>query len=370
MVRTRIASAATVMTLGDGERGRGRPAKLPTAISQHDAAETEELPPEPKKRGRPSKDTKAAAAEAESPAARSKKRGHPPKASTATEVEAEPAGAQAKKRGRSAMAPATAASEAAASSSKASAAALAPPRGWRSTYDLIVELRADRTAVVDSMGSEAIASEASASERAYQTLVSLMLSSQTKDTVNMAAMKRLRAHEPGGLTVASVSAMADETLHEYIRQVGFHNNKVRFIKETTRLLIERHGGAVPCSMDALLELPGVGPKMAIILLRVAFGETVGISVDTHVHRICNQLGWAGARGTKTPEQTRKAIEGWMPTDIWADVNLLLVGLGQEVQTEKAKLLSKCLACSDPPAALRLLDTLGVNVEKERAKHEL
>jgi len=251
----------------------------------------------------------------------------------------------------------------------ASDSTTAEPPGWRSTFDLITELRADRTAVVDSMGSEAIAEEASEADRAYQTLVSLMLSSQTKDTVNMATMKKLRAH-PTGLSVASVLAMPDETLHEMIRQVGFHNNKVRYIKETTRLLDEQHGGQVPSEMDELLALPGVGPKMAIILLRVVFGKVVGISVDTHVHRISNQLGWAGAGGTKQPEQTRKVLEAWMPAEVWPDVNLLLVGLGQEVQTEKGKLLRKCLDCSDPVAALRLASTLGVSVSKELGKMEL
>ena len=360
MVRTRTGSAAMCMT-GDGERRRGRPLKLSTVVARLESVEAEAgspnaeaAPPtaQPKKRGRPPKATKHSEADTESTEPQPKKRDRPPKG--AGEVSSEPAASSSS------------------SPSKSSAAAIAPPLGWQSTWDLIVELRADRTAVVDSMGTEAISAigDVSARERAYQALISLMLSSQTKDTINMATMKKLRAHQPGGLTVASVSAMTDDTLHEYIRQVGFHNNKVRFIKETTRLLLERHEGEVPRTMDALLELPGVGPKMAIILMRVAFDETVGISVDTHVHRICNQLGWAGAQGSKTPEKTRKAIEGWMPSHIWPDVNLLLVGLGQEVQTEKAKLIGKCLQCSDPTAALRLLDTLGVNVEKERAKHGL
>ena len=89
-----------------------------------------------------------------------------------------------------------------------------------------------------------------------------------------------------------------------------------------------------------------------------------------VHRICNQLGWVGKGGTKQPEQTRKAIESWMPRDVWPEVNLVLVGLGQEVQTEKAKLLRKCLACSDPPRALQLAKVLGIDVKKEAAKADL
>lgn len=219
------------------------------------------------------------------------------------------------------------------------------------------------------MGSEAIAAQASAADRAYQTLVSLMLSSQTKDTVNLTTMQKLRAH-PDGLSVQSVLSWPDETLHEMIKQVGFHNNKVKYIKEATRIVAEKHAGRVPSSFDELLELPGVGPKMAIILLRVVYDQVVGISVDTHVHRISNQLGWAGRGGSKTPEQTRKVLEAWMPQEVWADVNLLLVGLGQEVQTEKAKLLGKCLECSDPPRALRLASSLGLHVSKELDKAKL
>ncbi len=100
-------------------------------------------------------------------------------------------------------------------------------------------------------------------------------------------------------------------------------------------------------------------------MRVAFGEVVGISVDTHVHRIANQLGWAarGGAASKTPEKTRAALEAWMPREVWGEVNLLLVGFGQEIQTEKPKLLRKALACSDPVAARALLARCGMDVEK-------
>ena len=214
---------------------------------------------------------------------------------------------------------------------------LSPPDGWQTTYDLITELRADRTAVVDTMGCEAINESAAPDVAAYQTLISLMLSSQTKDTVNAATMVKLRAH---GLSVENILATPDETLHELIRQVGFHNNKVKYIKQATQILQDEHGGKVPDSMDALLRLPGVGPKMALICLNVAFGKVEGISVDTHVHRICNQLGWTGDDGTKNPEATRKAIESWMPRGVWPEVNVLLVGLGQEGCRRSARSFSR------------------------------
>ena len=348
------------------------------------------------KKKRSSKSRAAAPLTAEEPA---KQPGAP---SSATEQ---------KKRGRRASASTAAA--ASPKRSKATDVRLEPPANWRATWELIVELRADRTAVVDSMGTEAIAGESTKEERDFDALVSLMLSSQTKDTVNAATMKKLRAHglSPRRL-LETRPARGWTTLPRPVRdmpaprpvgharrEAGRANLRVRlpqqqgdssgprgehatgerplftawgceqvkYLKATSRILLEQHGGRVPDTMDGLLALPGVGPKMALILLRVAFGKVEGISVDTHVHRICNQLGWAGPGGTKTPEQTRRAIEAWMPADIWAEVNLVLVGLGQEVQTEKSKLLRKCLACSDPAAALRLASVCGVKVEPEAKK---
>ena len=71
----------------------------------------------------------------------------------------------------------------------------------------------------------------------------------------------------------------------------------------------------------------------------------------------------GAFPCKDPENTRKALEQWVPRDDWGDVNWLLVGLGQEVQTEKPKLLRKALAASDPEYAVAFLGRIGMNTAK-------
>lgn len=245
--------------------------------------------------------------------------------------------------------------------------ALSPPDDWRPVWEMIVELRNDRTAVVDSMGSEALADPTvDEATRQYQTLISLMLSSQTKDTVTAETMRALRDH---GLTVDNIlEKTSDAELNDLIKKVGFHNNKTKFIREATRILRDDHGSRVPNTMSGLCALPGVGPKMALIVLKVAHGITAGVAVDTHVHRIVNQLGWVGPTPTKTPEQTRAALESWLPKDLWDSFNLVLVGLGQEVQTEKPKLLAKCLDSSDPALALRIVSLLGMDAEKVAMKH--
>jgi endonuclease III len=65
---------------------------------------------------------------------------------------------------------------------------------------------------------------------------------------------------------------------------------------------------------------------------------VGIGVDTHVHRIANLLGWVN---TTTPEKTRVQLEGWLPTEYWAQVNVLLVGFGQTVCVPRAPKCGEC-----------------------------
>ena len=60
-----------------------------------------------------------------------------------------------------------------------------------------------------------------------------------------------------------------------------------------------------------MSLPGVGPKMAHLCMDIAWDNVTGIGVDTHVHRISNRLCWT-KKPTKDPEETRKALEEWLP----------------------------------------------------------
>ena len=65
--------------------------------------------------------------------------------------------------------------------------------------------------------------------------------------------------------------------------------------------------------------------MAHLCMDIAWKKQSGIGVDTHVHRISNRLGWTAKNGTKNPEETRKAVESWLPEDKWTEINWLLVG---------------------------------------------
>lgn len=204
--------------------------------------------------------------------------------------------------------------------------AVTPPSGWEKQYTIVQEMRTILDAPVDEFGSEALPErEAPPEVFRYQVLVALMLSSQTRDQVVGSAMRKLQAH---GLTIHNILQTDDEVLRSMLFGVGFYNNKTKFIKKTSQLLLEKHGGDVPRTAKELCALPGIGPKMAYIILNVAHGIVTGIGIDTHMHRIMNQLRWMQ---TKTPEQTRAVLESWLPREEWGKINLLFVGFGQQVR---------------------------------------
>ena len=202
------------------------------------------------------------------------------------------------------------------------------PKHWEEVYDNILTMRADRTAAVDTMGCERSFDEAAAPPvQRFQCLVALMLSSQTRDEVNYAAMMRLREH---GLTVENIINTDLGELEQLIRPVGFWRHKSKYIKKTCEILKEKYNNDIPDNVEELIQLPGVGPKMAYLVMNIAWKKQTGIGVDTHVHRISARLGWTDPKLCKTPEQTRRSLEDWLPRDRWTEINWLLVGFGQQV----------------------------------------
>ncbi|XP_036962906.1 endonuclease III-like protein 1 isoform X1 [Acanthopagrus latus] len=221
------------------------------------------------------------------------------------------------------------------------------PPDWKKQLGYIREMRSGRDAPVDNMGAEkCYDTGAPAHVRRFQVLVSLMLSSQTKDQVTAAAMQKLRAH---GCTVENILATDDDTLGKLIHPVGFWRTKVKYLKLTSAMLQKEFGGDIPDSVEGLVSLPGVGPKMAHLAMDIAWDQVSGIGVDTHVHRISNRLGWL-KKPTKNPEETRKALEQWLPRELWSEINWLLVGFGQQVCLPINPLCSVCLNQHSCPSA--------------------
>ena len=252
-----------------------------------------------------------------------------------------------------------------------------PPTNWEEVYGIIKAMRANNpTAPVDTMGCEDLFwQSAPPIEKRYHTLTALMLSSQTKDTVTAAAMQRLHTElvpqkpaagtklPPSGLTVGNVLSCDPKHLDNLIGKVGFHNNKTRYIKMAAELIRDEYNGEIPSTVEGLMRLPGVGPKMAYLCMSAAWGIDVGIGVDVHVHRITNLWGW---HQTKTPEETRHWLEGWLPRDKWHEINKMLVGLGQTVCLPIGR---RCGECDLANTGLCKGEIRGMKVKERRTKVE-
>jgi endonuclease-3 len=125
-------------------------------------------------------------------------------------------------------------------------------------------------------------------------------------------------------------------------------------------LRDKWDGDIPDTIEGLVSLPGVGPKMAYLTMSAAWGRDEGIGVDVHVHRITNLWGW---HKTQQPEQTRAALESWLPKDKWHDINNLLVGFGQTICLPVGR------KCGDCKLADKGLCPSAVVAKKTKVKKE-
>jgi endonuclease III len=184
-------------------------------------------------------------------------------------------------------------------------------------------------------------------EDPFEVLIATMLSAQTRDSVTAAASERLFRAARTPRTMAKLSVKKIERL---IYPVSFYRHKAKHVKETCRLLVERHHGRVPGTMEELLALPGVGRKTANLVLILSFKSLKNICVDTHVHRISNRLGWVH---TRTPEETEQALYEATDRRWWPYINLYLVTWGQNVCRPLYPRCGDCVIRADCATGRRL-----------------
>jgi endonuclease III len=157
----------------------------------------------------------------------------------------------------------------------------------------------------------------------FLVLISCILSLRTRDTVSLPASQRLFEHAqtPHALLLLSPSAIA-----KLIYPVGFYRQKTKHILEICAILLKKYHGKVPHTYDELIELPGVGPKTANLVLGEGF-EIPAICVDTHVHKVSNRLGLVK---TTTVEETEEQLKQILPQKYWTEYNKLIVMWGQNI----------------------------------------
>ncbi len=155
---------------------------------------------------------------------------------------------------------------------------------------------------------------------AFHVLVSTILSAQTKDTLNERVLPILFKKVKNFKDLEKIS-LSD--LQSIIRPINYYKNKSKYLKALPSA-IKEFKGKVPDNIDDLVKLPGVGRKTANLVVGLVFDKD-SICVDTHVHRICNRLGYVE---TKTPLQTEMALRKKLPKKWWKDINRILVMFGQ------------------------------------------
>jgi endonuclease III len=128
-------------------------------------------------------------------------------------------------------------------------------------------------------------------------------------------------------TPADLAAAPQEDVEELIRSTGFFRNKARSLIGMAAALADRHGGAVPASMEELVRLPGVGRKTANVVLGNAFGIDEGVVVDTHVKRLSGRLGLSAETD---PERIEQDLIALADRAEWTDLPHLFIYHGRAV----------------------------------------
>ena len=165
----------------------------------------------------------------------------------------------------------------------------------------------------------------------YKTLVSTLLSSRTNDNITLKSSKRLFKK---AANIHKLNLLSLNEIQKLIYPVGFYKTKTIQIKKLAEIIIRDFSGKIPKTREELIKLPGVGRKTANLVLNRAF-SIPSISVDTHVHKISNLLGWVK---TNTPEKTEKELAKILPKKYWSDINRFFVSIGRKYKS-KNKLIS-------------------------------
>lgn len=158
---------------------------------------------------------------------------------------------------------------------------------------------------------------------AFELLVATILSAQSTDQrVNMVTPALFRRYP----TAKKLARTTTVVLEPQIHSTGFFRAKSKALIGMAQALVERHGGEVPASMDALISLPGVGRKTANVVLGHALGVP-GLPVDRHVLRVANRIGIAESDDPAVVEQQLCAA---MPQDRWTRTSDTLILHGRRI----------------------------------------
>ena len=185
-------------------------------------------------------------------------------------------------------------------------------------------------------------------DSALQLLIATILSAQSTDeTVNKVTPILFGKYTRGAdLADADIGELED-----VIHSTGFFRQKAKSIKSACRMMVEEHGGEVPGSMEALVELPGVARKTANVVLGTWFGRNEGVVVDTHVGRLATRMAltWRSKDGKDAVRIEEDLMELVARKD-WTFFGHAMIWHGRRVCTARKPACGECKLARHCPSA--------------------
>ena len=170
----------------------------------------------------------------------------------------------------------------------------------------------------------------------WKLLVMARLSAQCTDERVNIVCRDLFAHIP---TAEQMANAPIEKIESLIKSCGLYRGKAKSIKEASKIITEEYKGRIPDTMEELLSLPGVGRKIANLLLGDIFGKG-GIVADTHCMRICGKLGFY-PENQKDPLKTERIMERLIDRDEQSGFCHRMVLFGRAVCSARSPRCNDC-----------------------------
>ncbi|MEM1577663.1 MAG: endonuclease III [Candidatus Pacearchaeota archaeon] len=167
-------------------------------------------------------------------------------------------------------------------------------------------------------------------KKPWQVLIATILSAQSRDEKTIEIAKKLFSRYKSLRALANAKI---KDVEKIIREINFYKTKTRNIVKTARIIVKKYRGKIPSEREKLMELPGVGRKVANVYL-VQVHKANAIGVDTHVAFLSRVLGWTK---NKRPEKIEKDLEALFPKKYWNSINYILVRFGRTYKTRKMQI---------------------------------
>ncbi len=170
----------------------------------------------------------------------------------------------------------------------------------------------------------------------YELLVATMLAAQCTDKrVNMVTPALFAAYP----TVSDLAKATEKEVLTHIKSVSYPNSKASHLVQMAQMAVRDFSGQIPCTMEELTKLPGVGRKTANVVLAFAFGQAA-MPVDTHVFRVSHRLGLV-PESAKTPEAVEKELVKHFPKEYISRTHHWLLLHGRYICTARKPHCEEC-----------------------------